>query len=74
MELLGNAEVLKMRLDKQADDMDKLERICRAAQRGGDLSQQLLAFTRRGEHTPQVLNLNDIIREILRLKKERSPL
>ncbi len=71
--VLGNAEVLKMRIEKQPDVMEKLERICRAAQRGGDLSQQLLAFTRRGERAPQVLNLNDIIRETLQLQERAFP-
>jgi len=71
--VLGNAEVLKMRLERRPEVLDKLEHICRAAQRGGDLSQQLLAFARGGEHAPQLLNLNDIIRETLRLQERALP-
>ena len=66
--VLGNAELLQASRTLRAQERELLDAISKAAQRAGDLAQQMLAFARGGKYQPQVINLNDSIREILELQ------
>jgi len=46
---------------------ENLSRIYEAAQRGAQISRQLLAFSRRQILAPQDVNLNDLIKDLLKL-------
>ena len=60
--ILGNADLLQLRL-KEGDAMyaDVLE-ISQAAERGASLTRQLLAFSRRHAMEPEVLDLHEVVR------------
>ncbi|MFT5180247.1 MAG: PAS domain S-box-containing protein [Alphaproteobacteria bacterium] len=55
--ILGNAELLKERVDEH----DLTDPVIRAATRGTDLTQKLLAFSHKQPLWPKVLRLNDVI-------------
>ncbi len=63
--VLGNAELLQIRLEDRPDAIGRLEIIRRQAEKASDLVQQLLAFARRGHYQPVVMNLNQRIRELV---------
>ncbi len=56
--IMGNAELLKERL---GDDGALAENVVRAATRGGELTQQLLAFSRRQPLLPKVIDFDELI-------------
>ena len=61
--ILGSAESL----ERRPDDVDRVRRvssqIMQAARRGGEITQQLLAFSRRQFVNPQTLDLNACLRD-----------
>jgi two-component system, cell cycle sensor histidine kinase and response regulator CckA len=60
--IMGYTDVIQHDL-KQGDPLLlDIEEISRAAKRAAELTQQLLAFSRRQVMLPKVLNLNDVIR------------
>ncbi len=65
--ILGHAEMAAERL--RADDPLRrdIEEISKAAQRSANLTRQLLAFARRQTVAPEVLHLNDVIDEMLKM-------
>ena len=58
-------ELLNGRVD--ANDVEYLENIREASKRGSALTRQLLAFSRRRNVQPQVLDLNERLREVSKL-------
>ncbi|MDZ7670130.1 MAG: ATP-binding protein [Gammaproteobacteria bacterium] len=56
--ILGNAELLKEQLDAQSRHSQIADAIGAAAQRGADLTHQLLAFSRRQRLEPRALDVN----------------
>ena len=56
--IMGNAELLK---EGHGDDGPLAENVVRAATRGGELTQQLLAFSRRQPLLPKVTDFDEII-------------
>ena len=68
--VLGNAELL-MELLEGASDMpiERLQAISRAANRGAELTQQLLSFSRKLELRPIETCLNDTIEQMMILLK-----
>jgi PAS domain S-box-containing protein len=63
--VLGNTELLQLRLEDRPDAIGRLEMIRQQGQRASDLVQQLLAFARRGQYQPVILDLNDTVRKAL---------
>jgi PAS domain S-box-containing protein len=57
----GNAELLEDELGK---DNPKLTTVFRATKRGADLTQRLLAFSRKQVLIPKVINANNLITDI----------
>ena len=71
--VLGNAELVQMRLKDDPDAMRMLGTIAKSAQQAGELAQQMLAFARGGKYEPQVINLDTVIEEALRLEERSFP-
>ena len=65
--ILGYAEQLEERLAKDPEGMADLAEIQRAGQRAAQLTRQLLAFSRKQYLNPQVISLNDAIREMVKM-------
>jgi PAS domain S-box-containing protein len=71
--VLGNVELLQMKLADQPEAMDRLGKIFQSAQRASELVRQMLAFARAGKYQPLVMNLNDTVQETLRLQARSLP-
>jgi len=65
--ILGSAELLLDTLAPEAPEREDLEEIRKAAKRAGDLTRQLLAFSRQQVLTPQVLDLNVLVANMEKL-------
>lgn len=59
------SELLRSRVD--AESGEYVENIREAAKRGASLTRQLLAFSRKQQSQPQVLDLNDRLKEVTKL-------
>ena len=72
--VLGNAELLELELvhlgnkTRQREVQDMLATIAESAQQASKLAQQLLAYARGGKYQIKQVNLNDTIRDVLRLR------
>ena len=62
--ILGYSELLLGRTDVEPSVLADVEQIKKAGERGGRLTRQLLTFSRKQVTTPQVLDLNAVVREI----------
>lgn len=71
--VLGNAELLEMRMSHTPESKRMLQAICKSAEQGGDLARQMLAFARGGTYEPSIQNLNDLIDKVLRLEAHIFP-
>jgi PAS domain S-box-containing protein len=60
----GSSELLLDRLPEGDRSRRAAERICKAADRGAALTQQLLALSRRHPQRPEILDLNVIVGEM----------
>ncbi len=60
----GYCEILGSRMEADAAARRDLEEIHKAGQKAAGLTRQLLAFSRRQEMDPRVLNLNQVVREL----------
>lgn len=65
--ITGNLEMVMMDLPEGDPIRRELTEIGRAAQRAGDLTRQLLAFSRRQALDPRVVNLGVILRDMERM-------
>ncbi|MBI4684439.1 MAG: HAMP domain-containing protein [Nitrospirae bacterium] len=63
--VLGNAELLKMKLPQDNKIQDMIDTIINLSKRMGDLVRQLLAYAKGGKYQPRVVFLNNFIRETL---------
>ena len=63
----GYTDLLLLRKNKEDPDYDKLRAMRGAAQRGRDLVQQILAFSRKVETKPRPVDLNNELRQTERL-------
>ena len=77
--VLGYAELLKAGIaessDRQSrrDALDMLTKISDSAQQASELAQQMLDFARVGRRQPQMLNVNDSVRQVLRIEQRSLP-
>ncbi len=67
--ILGNAEALSSRLKARADLRHVAETIVVAAERGAELTQRLLAFSRRQMLQPTAINCNALVENMQVLLK-----
>ena len=65
--ILGSAELLLDTLAPEAPEREDLEEIRKAAKRAGELTRQLLAFSRQQVLAPQVLDLNVLVANMEKL-------
>lgn len=65
--ILGYASLLKVEFSPDHPYYEYVDIIESSAQRGSDLTRQLLAFGRRGKHLMQPVNLNRIVSEVTQL-------
>ncbi|WP_169569606.1 PAS domain S-box protein [Sneathiella limimaris] len=59
--VLGNAELLEEKLKPEGEEMSHLKVLISAALRGAELTQQLLAFSRKQMLTPKTTNLTELV-------------
>jgi two-component system cell cycle sensor histidine kinase/response regulator CckA len=64
MVIMGYGNMLKMDLEPDTAQKDKVERIIEAADKAAQLTRGLLAFSRKQEMKPQVTNLNDVVQQV----------
>ncbi|MBI3950966.1 MAG: response regulator [Acidobacteria bacterium] len=65
--ILGYASLLKSELSPEQPLYEYVNIVESSAQRGADLTRQLLAFGRRGKHQMQSVNLNRVVEEVSQL-------
>jgi len=68
--VLGNIDMLATRKEEDERRMRRIEAVRQAAERGRDLTGQLLAFSRRQRLTPVTLDVNRLIREFEPLMRQ----
>ena len=68
--VLGNADILLRRVEDQPNVVKHLAAIRAAADKGQTLTRQLLAFSRRQQLNPSVVDLNTLIRDFLPLMRQ----
>lgn len=68
--VLGNADILLRRIEDQPNVVKHLTAIRAAADKGQTLTRQLLAFSRRQQLNPSVVDLNGLIRDFLPLMRQ----
>ena len=62
--ILGYTELLREHLSEEDSGLEYADEIHLAAHRASDLTNQLLAFSRRQMAMPRVVSMNDIVRQI----------
>jgi signal transduction histidine kinase/two-component SAPR family response regulator len=68
--VLGNIDILATRQEEDERRMRRIEAVRQAAERGRDLTGQLLAFSRRQHLTPVTLDVNRLIRDFAPLMRQ----
>ncbi len=69
--VLGQAELLRLALPSDSPLADRADKIITSAMQASGLAQQLLAYARGGKYAPRVINLNETVRDVIKLN-ERS--
>ncbi len=65
--ILGNADLALMDMAANAAERSSIEEIKRAAKRASDLTNQMLAYSGKGQFIIEPVNLNDLVGEMGRL-------
>ncbi|NCC53617.1 MAG: PAS domain S-box protein, partial [Spartobacteria bacterium] len=73
MGILGNADVALSRLPDDAQARATLESIKQAGKRAADLCSQMLAYAGKGQMQSQIININELIREMTHLLRVSIP-
>lgn len=73
--ILGYSELLLMRLPKDGEYYEEVEEILKASQKGKDLIEQILAFSRNDKSITKVeaISINQVTRETIKLIKTIIP-
>jgi PAS domain S-box-containing protein len=71
--ILGYAEMLIEEIPKDSPSRVRVKRIHSAGLRARDLVQQILAFSRQGENEPNLIKIQPIIKEALKLIRSTIP-
>ncbi len=71
--IMANAEMIADGLPEGNTAHKNLQRVEKACTRGKDLVQQILSFSRQGEHTPRPLNIMPIVKESLKFLRTSIP-
>ena len=71
--ILGNADVLLLKHARNDETHEMLEEIAAAARRAGELAHQMVAFARGGKVNPTNLDLNAVVRDVLRVQQRTAP-
>ncbi|WP_456433193.1 response regulator [Thermosulfuriphilus sp.] len=69
--VLGQAELLRLALPEDSPLADRADKIITSAMQASGLAQQLLAYARGGKYAPKVINLNQTVKDVIKLN-ERS--
>ena len=59
--IFGYSEILLSKLEADSEAYDAATEVDRTAQRAADLTRQLLAFSRKQELSPEILDLNAVV-------------
>jgi PAS domain S-box-containing protein len=70
MGMLGNAELLKMKLSSDAREQDLVRNIISSGQHMADMIRQLLAYAKSGRYQPETLFFGNLIRKALGLARQ----
>jgi signal transduction histidine kinase len=62
--ILGYGEMLRDHLQNDPVGSDYVAEVLRASERASALTNQLLAFSRRQDSVPRIVDLNDLVRNI----------
>ncbi len=65
--ILGYASLLRSQVGPDSPLLGDLEEIEKAGQRAADLTRQLLAFSRKGIREPEVMSVNGVVTDTLRM-------
>lgn len=65
--ILGHAELALLRLSPDNPSYQNLQEIRKAGERSADLTRQLLAFARKQDSVPVIINLNAVITDQLKM-------
>ncbi len=65
--IIGHAELAMETLARDQQVYGDLEQILAAAQRSSEITRQLLAFARKQEIVPKIIDLNAVVRAILKM-------
>ncbi len=71
--ILGQASIALVKLQREVDPTNHIERMVLAAQRAADLTRQLLAYSGKGQFLIQQININQFIRESIFLLETIIP-
>ena len=71
--IMGYTQILLLNKSKEDPEFFQLEQIEKSAQRGGELTRQLLTFSRNVESKPTPLNLNNEIKRTYTILKRTIP-
>jgi len=71
--IIGLSEVMMEDLPPDSIQRENMRQILKAAERGSDLVQQILAFSRRSEHRMLPLLFQQVLKEVLKLMRATIP-
>jgi PAS domain S-box-containing protein len=71
--IIGLSEMLMENFPTHGMEYENMQHILKAAERGSDLVQQILAFSRQSEHEMSPLRLQHILKEVLKLIRATIP-
>jgi two-component system, cell cycle sensor histidine kinase and response regulator CckA len=67
--IIGNAQLALAEVDKKDDLYQVIEEISKAGERAAGLTGQLLAFSRKQILQPEIVNLNEVVRDVEKILK-----